>query len=333
MTAFDDTAALLKALADPTRLRLVRSLLDGPLCAEELAAGLGVAAPTVSHHLKKLDEAGLIERVRDQYYTMVHLRPGSLDPRLRDLVAAADDGLSAEERRLDAYRRKILATFFRDGRLEKLPSQRKKKLVVLAAFAADFAPDRGYTEEEANATILRRFGDHCAVRRELVDARMMTREPAAPRGFTYRLAETPAVAPLPAPVPGKDRTMTLSREERRQRAELYKQSIRKAGVYGVRNLRTGRLLLGSALNLHGPLNRHRAQLGFGSHPCKALQADWDRLGPEAFSFEVFDTVDPKLEGLERDAALKALEEEWIANLQPFGERCYNTSEDIRRRAF
>jgi len=333
VTAFDDAAAMLKALADPTRLRLVRSLLDGPLCAEELAAGLGVTAPTVSHHLKKLDEAGLIVRVREQYYTMVHLRPGSLEPRLRDLVAAADDGLSTEERRLEAYRRKILSTFFRDGLLVKLPAQRKKRLVVLAAFAADFAADRAYAEEEVNEIVLRRGGDHCAVRRELVDARMMTREPAAPRGFTYRLAERPVVAPLPAPPPTsalrKDSAMTLGREERKQRAVLYKQSARKAGIYGVRNRETGRLLLGSALNLHGPLNRHRAQLGFGNHPCKALQADWDRLGPEAFSFEVFDTVDVGLEGLERDAALKELEAEWISHLQPFAERCYNTSERIR----
>ena len=333
MTAFAAAAALLKALADPTRLRLVRALLDGPRCAEELAAGLGVAAPTVSHHLKKLDEAGLITRVRDQYYTMVHLRPGVLEPRLHDLVAAADDGLSAEERRLEAYRRKILATFFRDGRLEKLPAQHKKKLVVLAAFAADFAAERGYAEAEVDAIIRRRFADHCAVRRGLVDAGLMTRTPAAPRGFSYRLAAAPAVAPLPAPAPRKDRTMPLSREERKQRADLYNQAIRKAGIYGVRNLETGRLLVGSALDLHGPLNRHRAQLGFGSHPCRALQADWDRLGPDAFSFEVFATVDPELEGLERDAALEELEQEWTARLQPFAERCYNTSEDIRRRAF
>lgn len=333
MTAFDDTAALLKALADPTRLRLVRSLLDKPLCPEELAAGLGVAAPTVSHHLKKLDEAGLIERSRDQYYTMVHLRPGVLDARLRDLVAAADDGLSGEERRLEAYRQKTLATFFRDGWLDKLPAQRKKRLVVLAAFAADFAGGRDYAEEEVNETILQRFADYCTVRRELVDARMMTRTPAAPRGFNYRLAEEPAVAPLPAPGPLKDSTMPLSREERKERVQLYKESVRKAGIYGIRNQKSGRLLLGSALNLHGPLNRHRAQLGFGSHPCKALQADWDALGPEAFTFEVFDTVDPKLEGLQRDAALKKLEQEWLANLQPLTERCYNSSENLRRRVY
>ncbi len=330
MTAFDDTAALLKALADPTRLHLVRALLDKPLCPEELAAGLGVAAATVSHHLKKLDEAGLIERTRDQYYTMVHLRPGALDPRLYDLVAGADDGLSDEDRRLEAYRQKILATFFRDGLLVKLPAQRKKRLVVLAAFAADFVPGRSYAEEEVNETIALRFADYCAVRRELVDARMMTRVPAAPRGFTYCLAEEPAVASLPAPAPRKD-TLPLSLQERKQRVELYKQATRKTGIYCIRNQRTGRVFLGSALNLLSPLNRHRGQLGSGSHPCQALQADWFALGPEAFSFEVLDTVDPKLDGLKRDAALKNLEREWIAKLQPFAERCYNDSEDLRRR--
>ncbi|MFO7609896.1 MAG: metalloregulator ArsR/SmtB family transcription factor [Candidatus Krumholzibacteriia bacterium] len=332
MTEFDDAADLLKALADPTRLRLVRALLEAPSYVEALATGLGVAAPTVSHHLKKLEDAGLVERRREQYYTMVHLRPGPLDRRLRDLVEAAGDDRTAEARRLETYRRKILATFFKDGHLVKLPAQRKKRLVVLAALAADFAPGRDYAEDEVNAVIVRRWADYCTVRRELVDAGLMTRPLPGTGPQRYRLVATPDVAPLPAPGPRKDAGMPLGRDARKQRVDLYKQAVRKAGIYGIRNLKSGRLLLGSALNLHGPLNRHRAQLGFGSHPCQALQADWNELGPEAFSFEVFATVDPRLAGLERDAALKALEEEWIADLQPFAERCYNTSGDIRRRA-
>ncbi|MBE0564487.1 MAG: metalloregulator ArsR/SmtB family transcription factor [Krumholzibacteria bacterium] len=333
MTEFDDAADLLKALADPTRLRLVRALLEAPSYVEALATGLGVAAPTVSHHLKKLEDAGLVERRREQYYTMVHVLPGLLDRRLRDLVEAAGDDRSAEDRRLEAYRQRILGTFFRDGHLVKLPAQRKKRLVVLEAFAADFAPDRDYAEDEVNAVIVQRCADYCTVRRELVDAGLMTRPRPGTGPQRYRLAAAVDVAPLPVPGPRKDTDMPLDRDARKHRVELYKQAVRQAGIYGIRNLRSGRLLLGSALNLHGPLNRHRAQLGFGSHPCPALQADWNELGPEAFSFEVFDTVDPELQGPERDAALKALEQEWIANLQPFGDRCYNTSGDIRRRAF
>jgi ArsR family transcriptional regulator len=58
------TADLFKALADPARVRIVNVLATegGPVCACDLYEPLGLAQPTVSHHLKKLTEAGLLER-------------------------------------------------------------------------------------------------------------------------------------------------------------------------------------------------------------------------------------------------------------------------------
>lgn len=58
------TAGLFKALADPARVKLVNLLArsDEPVCVCELIAPLGLAQPTVSHHLKKLTAAGLLER-------------------------------------------------------------------------------------------------------------------------------------------------------------------------------------------------------------------------------------------------------------------------------
>jgi ArsR family transcriptional regulator len=58
------TAELFKALADPARVRIVNALAttDEPVCAYEFEPALGLAQPTVSHHLKKLTDAGLLER-------------------------------------------------------------------------------------------------------------------------------------------------------------------------------------------------------------------------------------------------------------------------------
>jgi ArsR family transcriptional regulator len=58
------TAELFKALADPARVRIVNMLArsDGSVCACEFEPALGLAQPTVSHHLRKLTDAGLIER-------------------------------------------------------------------------------------------------------------------------------------------------------------------------------------------------------------------------------------------------------------------------------
>ncbi len=57
-------AALFKALADPARVRLVNLLAtsDEPVCVCNLTEPLGLSQPTVSHHLKKLTQAGLLER-------------------------------------------------------------------------------------------------------------------------------------------------------------------------------------------------------------------------------------------------------------------------------
>jgi ArsR family transcriptional regulator len=58
------TAALFKALADPARVRIVSMLARSsePVCVCQLTPALGLAQPPVSHHLKKLVQAGLLER-------------------------------------------------------------------------------------------------------------------------------------------------------------------------------------------------------------------------------------------------------------------------------
>jgi ArsR family transcriptional regulator len=60
----DAAAELFKALADPARVKLVNLLAtsDEPVCACHLTEPLGLTQPTVSHHLKKLTRAGLLDR-------------------------------------------------------------------------------------------------------------------------------------------------------------------------------------------------------------------------------------------------------------------------------
>src|ERR687895_1424813 len=60
----DATAALFKALGDPTRVRIVNLLARAPeaVCVCELTPPLRLSQPTVSHHLKKLVQAGLLHR-------------------------------------------------------------------------------------------------------------------------------------------------------------------------------------------------------------------------------------------------------------------------------
>jgi ArsR family transcriptional regulator len=60
----ETTASVFRALGDPTRVRIVNLLAasDEPVCVCEFVPTFALSQPTVSHHLKKLTEAGLLER-------------------------------------------------------------------------------------------------------------------------------------------------------------------------------------------------------------------------------------------------------------------------------
>jgi group I intron endonuclease len=111
------------------------------------------------------------------------------------------------------------------------------------------------------------------------------------------------------------------------RAELkrsYKATRRQAGIYQIKNNKTGKILMGSSTNLHGPLNKHRFMLSIGRHDNAALQSDWEQLGPESFTFEILETVKPSDDpAFCVEDELTLLEQIWLEKLQPFGERGYN----------
>ena len=67
-----DTIQLLKALADRSRIRIVNALDGKPQYVEELSERLNLAPSTVSFHLKKLEDAGLVHSKKEQYYTVYH---------------------------------------------------------------------------------------------------------------------------------------------------------------------------------------------------------------------------------------------------------------------
>ena len=82
------TAELFKALADPARVRIVNVLASAgePVCACNLNAPVGLSQPTVSHHLKKLVEVGLLDREQRGKWAYFSLRPEAV----AKLAAVAD---------------------------------------------------------------------------------------------------------------------------------------------------------------------------------------------------------------------------------------------------
>ena len=113
-------------------------------------------------------------------------------------------------------------------------------------------------------------------------------------------------------------------DRKKKLKEEYKQTHTPMGIYQIRCLANGKVLLGAALNLPGILNSNRFQLKLGKHPNKRLQADWSRFGGEKFSFEILDEL-VATEGADYDYRedLASLEGLWLEKLQPYDERGYN----------
>jgi hypothetical protein len=111
----------------------------------------------------------------------------------------------------------------------------------------------------------------------------------------------------------------------------YKERRKPAGVFQVKNLANGKVLLGSSLNLEGPLNGHRFMLVMGSHRNEELQKDWNAYGPDKFIFEILEEVkftdDPNFNVSDE---LELLEQIWAEKMQPFGEKGYNRGTKIRQ---
>ena len=62
------------------------------------------------------------------------------------------------------------------------------------------------------------------------------------------------------------------------------------GVYAIRDIASGHLLLGASRNVQAALNRARFELGMGTHADRVLQAAWRRSGAEGLAFEVLELV-------------------------------------------
>lgn len=82
------TAEVFKALADPARVRIVNMLATsaGPVCVCNLTEPLGLSQPTVSHHLRRLMDAGLLGREQRGRWAYYSLRPDAV----RTLTAVVD---------------------------------------------------------------------------------------------------------------------------------------------------------------------------------------------------------------------------------------------------
>jgi hypothetical protein len=99
----------------------------------------------------------------------------------------------------------------------------------------------------------------------------------------------------------------------------YKQAKRVMGVYRIRNMRNGKSYVGFSIDMPGRINRHKAELRFGSHRNLELLGEWNSLGESSFEFEVLDKLDHKEDSQTNPIEeLRILAEMWIRKLENTG---------------
>ena len=177
---------MLKALADDSRLTLVRLLAESERTVGDLAQAVGLTDPTVSHHLSRLREAGLVSlrmAGNQRFYSVnragladfkrqaaeVEHMPPQPEPVVNDQSWIAALGWAE-------YDQKVLRDYTLNGRLTQIPLKQKKLDVILRWLATRFEPGRLYTEPEVNAVINTVHEDHASLRREMIGFGYLRRE-------------------------------------------------------------------------------------------------------------------------------------------------------------
>ncbi|MBI5955268.1 MAG: metalloregulator ArsR/SmtB family transcription factor [Chloroflexi bacterium] len=173
----EEVVAFFKALADANRLKIVGLLAQQPYSVEELAALLNLKASTVSHHLAKLSQAGLVSAKADSYYNVYQLDEKALESKSRNVFSQENLAASVMDVDADAYDNKVIADYSnKDGSLKTIPAQRKKLEAILRHVVKAFEPGKRYSEKQVNEMLAKYHEDTASLRRELVGYGLMRRE-------------------------------------------------------------------------------------------------------------------------------------------------------------
>ena len=145
----EELVTFFKALADANRLKIVGLLAEKPYSVEELAVLLKLKPSTVSHHLSRLSEAGLVQAHAESYYSVYQLDQSVLEEKARSMFSQTELSSVAAEVDADAYDNKVIKDYSkRDGSLKTLPAQRKKLEAILRYVVKAFEVGKRYSEKQ-----------------------------------------------------------------------------------------------------------------------------------------------------------------------------------------
>jgi len=156
----DELAAIGAALSEPGRLRILALLARRPHYAEELAEASGLHPATISHHLRRLRECGLVEVERRAPYRLIHLDRENWDGligRLQDLDNWAESFGMPDEERISG---RLLQRYLDGaGKVVRLPRQARPLDIVLRHLLEGIDTGRVYPRREVLLHLIDRCDD------------------------------------------------------------------------------------------------------------------------------------------------------------------------------
>ena len=168
-----EAISLFKCLADKSRLQILKSLAIEDMYVERLAERLGLTAPTISFHLKKLADAGAVTSYKNQYYMMYSLNKEIFQVSILEILQIESDEAQKQAQRDAEYRQKVIDAFFEYGKLKTIPA---KKRIILEVITEAFEFDRMYSEREVNIIIADFHDDFCTIRRDMISEQLLGRD-------------------------------------------------------------------------------------------------------------------------------------------------------------
>lgn len=177
----DKVVAYHKALADPTRVKMLILLAEGERNGQVLAEKLSVTPATITHHAAKLREASLINERREKntiYFSINdYFLKKNAAAAINLIYRGADGGIGMLNEDQQRLRDSVIRNFFsKEGKLKNIPSQLKKKLIILEHMVTNLEAGRSYTEKEINEFIKAYHEDFATIRREFIMHQFLFRE-------------------------------------------------------------------------------------------------------------------------------------------------------------
>lgn len=101
--------------------------------------------------MKKLEDVKAVKSYKEQYYTMYSLCQDVFNMNIIDIIKEESEVIDEQKQREDAYREKVIKTFWGYGKLKSIPAQRKKQRICLEEISKAFIAGKEYDEKEVNA--------------------------------------------------------------------------------------------------------------------------------------------------------------------------------------